>query len=112
MLWLFDFVYMEVIIFLCMQDISRNCEWSTLWKLCLKEGKNALILHIKALHTLKLELSYNLDDFHFFISRPSCYMCEVARFMFNTSESDLFISRHASTILYTEAPTITHCNFS
>lgn len=30
----FDFVYMEVIIFLCMQDISCNCEWSTLWKLC------------------------------------------------------------------------------
>lgn len=77
-----------------------------------KRGENALILHIKALHTLKLELSYNLDDFHLFISRPSCYMCEVARFMFNTSESDLFISRHASTILYTEAPTITHCNFS
>lgn len=31
-----------------------------------KRGENALILHIKALHTLKLELSYNLDDFHFF----------------------------------------------
>lgn len=42
-----------------------------------KRGENALILHIKALHTLKLELSYNLDDFHLFISRPSCYMCEV-----------------------------------
>lgn len=35
-----------------------------------KRGENALILHIKALHTLKLELCYNSDDFHFF-HKPS-----------------------------------------
>lgn len=86
MLWLFAFVYMEVIIFFVCRIFHVTANGVNYGSYVFKRGETHWF------HTSKLCTHSSLSSptirmiFIFFIRCPSCYTCEVGRFMFDTSE--------------------------